>query len=71
MEHRAYWFATEVGAGGKVELTVPLPRGARVEVVVLTEPVDEFGGLRRAATETVGCWNNPEMMPPGTTSERL
>jgi hypothetical protein len=60
MEHRAYRFEAEVGAGGKVELTVPLPPGARVEIVVLAEEEDEFEGLRRAAAETMGFWDNPE-----------
>ena len=60
MAHRAYKFAAEVGEGGKLELTLPLPRGARVEVVVLTEQEDEFADLLKAATLTMGFWDNPE-----------
>ena len=59
MEHKAYKFTAEVGSGGKVELTLPLPPGVRVEVVVLAEE-DEFADLRRAAEETMDFWDNPD-----------
>ena len=55
----AYKFMAEAGKGGKLELTPPLPKGSRVEVVVLTEQEDEFADLRRAAAETMGFWDNP------------
>jgi hypothetical protein len=60
MEHRAYRFEAEVGEGGKLDLTLPLPRGTRVEVLVLAEETDEFEGLRRAAFETMEFWDNPD-----------
>ncbi len=60
MAHEAYKFMAEVGEGGKLELTLPLPQGSRVEVVVLTEPEDDFEDLRRAAEETMGFWDNPD-----------
>jgi hypothetical protein len=59
MPHKAYKLTAEVGEGGKLELTLPLPQGVRVEVVVLTEEEDEFADLRRAATSTMGFWDNP------------
>ena len=59
MAHQAYKFTAEVGEGGKVELTLPLPQGSRVEVVALTEQEDEFADLRRAATETMDFCDNP------------
>ena len=58
MPHEAYKFTAEVGEGGKLELTLPLSKGVRVEVVVLTEE-DEFADLRKAATSTMDFWDNP------------
>src|SRR5205085_10134443 len=57
--HQAYKFTAEVGEGGKVELTLPLPQGSRVEGVVLTDPEDEFADLRDAAASSMGFWDNP------------
>ncbi len=59
MEHKAYKFATEGGAGGKVEVTLPLPPGARVEVVVLAKETDDCDDLRKAALRAMDFWNNP------------
>jgi hypothetical protein len=59
MTHRAYRFQADVQAGGKIELTVPLPAGSRVEVVVLTEE-DEFADLRAAAASSMDFWDNPQ-----------
>jgi hypothetical protein len=59
MSHRAYKLTAQVGEGGKLELTLPLPPGTRVEVVVLTEQDDEFQDLLRAATSTMDFWDNP------------
>ena len=59
MPHQAYKFTAEVGEGGKVELTLPLPQGSRVEGVVLTDPEDEFADLRDAAASSMGFWDNP------------
>jgi hypothetical protein len=58
--HRAFKMMAQVGEGGKLELTLPLPRGARVEVVVLAEQEDEFADLLKAAEGTMGFWDNPE-----------
>ncbi len=58
--HRAYKLTARVGDSGKLELTLPLPPGSRVEVVVLAEEEDEFADLRRAAEETMSFWDNPD-----------
>ena len=58
--HQAYKFTAEVGEEGKLELTLPLPKGSRVEVVVLTEQEADFADLRRAAEETMDFWDNPD-----------
>lgn len=58
MSLNAYKFTTAVGEGGKLELTLPLSKGVRVEVVVLTEE-DEFADLRQAATSSMDFWDNP------------
>ena len=60
MTHRAFKMTAQVGDGGKLELILPLPQGARVEVVVLAEQEDEFAGLQKAAEETMAFWDNPE-----------
>lgn len=59
MAHKAYKFTAEVGEEGALHLKVPLPPGARVEVVVLSEDEDEFGDLRRASASTMDFWDNP------------
>ena len=59
MPHQAYKFTAEVGEGGKLELTLPLSKGTRVEVV-LTEPEDDFADLRDAAASSMDFWDNPD-----------
>ena len=59
MLHKAFKFAAVVGEDGKVELKVPLPQGSRLEVVVLAEEDDECADLLKAATLTMGFWDNP------------
>jgi hypothetical protein len=59
MPRIAYTFETTVHPGGKVELTVPISEGSRVEVVVLTEEADEIGELLQAATSSTRFWDNP------------
>jgi hypothetical protein len=57
-QRKAFTAETEVQAGGKIELTVPIPEGSRVEVVVITEETDEFQNLRDAAARTTDFWDN-------------
>jgi hypothetical protein len=56
----AYKFEAEVRPEGKVELTVPLPPGTRVEVLVLAPGPDEFEDLVDAARSSTDFWDNPE-----------
>lgn len=43
-----------------MQIAVPLPPGARVEVVILAEEEeDEFGDLRAASASSMEFWNNP------------
>jgi len=61
MPQKAYKFTSEVLEGGKVELTLPLPPGCRVEVLVLTEEAeDDFKDMLDAATSSMGFWDDPE-----------
>jgi hypothetical protein len=59
MPRIAYKFETEVLQGGKLELTVPVPQGRRVEVVVITQDADEFSDLVEAASSSTDFWDNP------------
>ena len=59
MPRHAYKFETEVRPGGKVELTVPVPPGSRVEVLVITEELDECDDLVEAAASSTDFWDNP------------
>jgi hypothetical protein len=58
MPQKAYRFPAEVQSDGKVEVTLPLPPGSRVEVVVLTQE-DEFQDLVEAAASSTDFWDNP------------
>jgi hypothetical protein len=60
MNQTAYKFAAEVGAGGKLEVTVPLPGGTPVEVVVLAPSGDEFADLVDTARSSLDFWDNPQ-----------
>jgi hypothetical protein len=59
MPRQAYKYETEVRPGGKLELSVPIPEGSRVEVVVLTQEIDEFADLAHAAQSSMDFWDNP------------
>jgi hypothetical protein len=59
MPQQAYKFEADIGPGGKLELTVPLPPGTRVEVVILTPEVDDFQDLVSASTSSTAFWDNP------------
>ena len=49
---------TVVGPGGKVELTVPLPPGTAVQVIVRDTETD-CHDLVEAAQSSTGFWDNP------------
>jgi hypothetical protein len=59
LPRKAFTVEAEVQAGGKIELTLPIPAGSRVEVVVITQETDAFQDLREAATLTTDFWDNP------------
>jgi hypothetical protein len=48
-----------VGEGGKVELTVPLPPGTNVRVLVQDDN-DDFWELMLASQSSLGFWDNPQ-----------
>jgi hypothetical protein len=60
-----------VGPGGKVELTLPLPAGTAVEVLIRDAESDDFRDLMEAAQSSLGFWDNPiddeewNAAPPG------
>jgi hypothetical protein len=60
MNQAAYKFAAQVGADGKLEVTVPVPAGTPVEVVVLTPLTDEFTDPVQAAQTSLDFWDNPQ-----------
>jgi hypothetical protein len=47
-----------VGADGRVEVTLPLPPGTTVEVIVFV-PSDACADLVAAAGSVTGFWDNP------------
>jgi hypothetical protein len=56
---QSFQFETDVNPAGKVELTVPIPPGTRVEVHVRTLRADECADLVEAASSSTDFWNNP------------
>ena len=59
MPQTAYKFNAKVGPGGKLDLTIPVPEGTPVEVLVLAPPKDTFEDLLPAATSSTEFWDNP------------
>jgi len=59
MQDTAFKYKLEVQEGGKVELSVPLPKGTRVAVFVMEESEDDFSDLVLAAQSSLNFWNNP------------
>jgi hypothetical protein len=57
---QAFTLQTEVLPTGKIEATVPLLPGTRVQLIVLAEDDDDCSDLLRAAASTMGFWDNPE-----------
>ena len=60
MNQTAYKFAAQVGAAGKLEVTVPVPAGTSVEVVVLAPSSDEFADLVNDAQTSLGFWSDSQ-----------
>jgi hypothetical protein len=59
MPQNVYKFDTKVGPAGKLDLTIPIPEGTRVEVLVLAPIRDEFEDLVSAAASSTEFWDNP------------
>jgi hypothetical protein len=59
MPQTAFKFDTRVGPGGKVDLTIPVPEGTPVEVLVLAPPKESFEDLVSAAASSTEFWDNP------------
>jgi hypothetical protein len=59
MPQPAFKYELEVQEGGKVELNVPLSRGAWVAVFVVEEPKDDLSDLLLAAQSSLDFWDNP------------
>jgi hypothetical protein len=48
-----------VGPGGRLELSVPLPPGTAVQVIVSDTETDNCRDLIEAAQSSIGFWDNP------------
>ena len=59
MQDTAFKYKLNVQEGGKVELSVPLPKGTRVAVFVVKESEDDFSDLVLAAKSSLDFWKNP------------
>ena len=59
MQKRAFKYDIEVKEEGRVELSVPLPPGARVTVFVIEESGEKFDDLMSAAQSSLDFWDNP------------
>ena len=59
MQDTAFKYKLNVQEGGKVELSVPLPKGTRVAAFVMEEREDDFSDLVLAAQSSLDFWNNP------------
>ena len=59
MTHNAYRFETQTGTAGKIELTVPVAAGTRVEVIVVVPLPEESDELVAAAASSSDFWDNP------------
>jgi len=59
MQQTALKYDTEVKAGGRVELDVPLDPGVRVTVFVIESTNGAFHDLLSASRSSLEFWNNP------------
>lgn len=59
MPQTALKYELEVQKDGKIELSVPLPKGTRVAVFVVEEPEDDLSDLVLAAQSSLDFWDNP------------
>ena len=59
MVQKAFKLEGTVSAQGKLEVTVPLPPGTPVEIVVLAPEEETFADLVQAAGSSTDFWDNP------------
>ena len=59
MSLQAFKYETETGPAGRIELTVPIPAGTRVEVLVVVSSSADFMDLTAAAGSSTDFWDNP------------
>jgi hypothetical protein len=55
----ALHYEIEVSDEGRVEVSVPLPAGARVTVLVIPQPRESVSDLTAAAESSLDFWDNP------------
>ncbi len=52
-------YDVEVRDQGRIELTLPYAAGARVTIIVIPEPQEQFPDLVAASTSSLAFWDNP------------
>jgi hypothetical protein len=60
MPYQAYKFDTETGPMGTVSVSIPVPPGTHVEVLVVVPQSDDFQELVTAAESSTDFWQNPQ-----------
>ena len=58
MPQPALKYSLPVQKDGRVELELPLPQGAWVEIFVVQKPADDFYDLVLASESSLGFWDN-------------
>ncbi|MBW3541795.1 MAG: hypothetical protein KY476_16125 [Planctomycetes bacterium] len=58
VQRTALVYEVEVDENGRVEFSVPYPKGSVVSVVVL-DGNNDMAGLLRASESSLGFWDNP------------
>lgn len=59
MSLKAFRYEATIGPEGKVEISVPLPAGTPVEVVILGPEQDSIDDFLHAAASSTAFWDNP------------
>ena len=59
MAHPGFKFETDINPDGTVTLSLPLPPGTRVEIIVLASEMDDFSDLVHASSSSLAFWDNP------------
>jgi len=59
MTGSAFKSVGKVGPGGRVEVSLPLPPGTPVEVIVFVPGADDVAELVAASASATAFWDNP------------